>query len=149
MLARLIACAAALALAACGAALPGYTPTPFKGKAKIEAMKSGDVDSAGVYQMSEQEKATDCKRLAGSMMVTISRLRVRHNEVGTSQMATTANKAVTPIFGGSAHGLDRDAEYVRDRARLVAYNRHLAAKGCTTIDIETELARPPEAAKKY
>jgi hypothetical protein len=149
MPARLVACAAALALAACGAALPGYTPTPFKGRAKIEAMKSGDVDSAGVYQMSDQEKATDCKRLAGSMMVTISRLRVRHNEVGTSQAATAANKAATPIFGGSARGLDSDSEYARDRARLVAYNRHLAAKGCATIDVETELARPPEAAKKY
>jgi hypothetical protein len=149
MLARLIACAAPLALAACGAALPGYTPTPFKGRAKIEAMKSGDVDPAGVYQMSDQEKATDCKRLAGSMMVTISRLRVRHNEVGTSQAAATANKAVTPLFGGSAQGLDRDAEYARDRARLVAYNQHLAAKGCTTIDIQAELERPPEAAKKY
>jgi hypothetical protein len=149
MLARLLACAAPLALAACGAALPGYTPTPFKGRAKIEAMKSGDVDAAGVYQMSEQEKATDCKRLAGSMTVTISRLKQRHTEVGTSALATTANKAIRPIWGGSAQGLDRDAEYARDRARLEAYNQHLAAKNCATIDIEAELARPPEPSKKY
>lgn len=149
MLARLLLCAALLALAACGAALPGYTPAPFKGKGKIEAMKSGDVDAGGAYQMSEQEKATDCKRLTGSMMITISRLKQRDGEVGTSSVAATANKAVVPFLGGSGKGLDRDAEYARDRARLAAYNQHLAAKGCPTVDIEAELARPPDAGKKY
>jgi hypothetical protein len=50
----------------------------------------------------------------------------------------------------SDKGFDRDAEYVRDRARLEAYNRHLASKGCQTINIEAELARPPEPIdKKY
>jgi hypothetical protein len=149
MLTRLFACAALLGLAACGAALPGYTPTPYRGKAKIEAMKSGDVDASGVYQMSEQEKATDCKRIAGSMMVTISRLKHRDSEVAGSALTTTANKAIVPFLGGSGKGLDRDAEYVRDRARLTAYNQHLAAKGCATVDIEAELARPPEPSKKY
>ena len=149
MLARFLACAALLGLAACGAALPGYTPTPFKAKAKIDAMQSGDVDASGTYQMSEQEKATECKRLTGSMMITISRLKQRDNEVGTSAVASAANKAVVPFLGGSSKGLDRDAEYARDRARLTAYNQHLAAKSCPTVDIEAELARPPEAGKKY
>ena len=148
MLARLLVCAVPLALAACGAALPGYSPNPLKGKGKIEVKESGEFDADGVYRMTEQEKNTDCKRLAGSMMITISRLRVRQNEVGTSKLATTANKVVTPIFGGSGKGLDRDAEYVRDRARLTAYNRHLAAKNCATIDIDAELTKAPEPAQK-
>jgi hypothetical protein len=148
MLARLLIFAVPLALAACGAALPGYSPTPLKGKTKIEARESGDVDASGTYQMTDQEKAIDCKRLAGSMMITISRLRVRQNEVATSNLATTTNKVVAPIFGGSGKGLDRDAEYVRDRARLTAYNQHLAAKNCATIDIEAELAKAPETAQR-
>jgi hypothetical protein len=50
---------------------------------------------------------------------------------------------VAPIVGRSTRGLDRDAEYARDRARLVAYNQHLAGKGCPTVDIEAELGRSP------
>lgn len=151
MLARLSCCAALLMLAACAAAMPGYTPPPFKEKSKFsQALKSGDVDTAGHYEMADQEKAMDCKRTTGSIMITIERLKLRNTEVGTSGFATTANKAATPIFGGSKKGLDRDAEYARDRAKLAAYNQHLASKNCRTVDIEAELARPPEpAGKKY
>jgi hypothetical protein len=94
--------------------------------------------------MSSQEKGTDCKHLRGSMMVTINRLRHRAKEVGTSSLAVGANKLATPFFGGSAKGLDRDAEYQRDLGRLEAYNRHLADKGCPTVDIQAELKRPPD-----
>jgi len=146
MLARLLVCAAPLLLAACGAALPGYTPPPFKekDKSKLTAMKSGEVDADGIYHMSELEKSTDCKRLAGSMMITINRLKLRNTEVGTSSLAIGANKTVTPFLGGSGKGLDRDAEYTRDRARIAAYNQHLASKSCATVNIEAELARPPD-----
>ena len=62
----------------------------------------------------------------------------------------TASKVAQPFMGGSGKGLDRDAEYVRDRARLDAYNRHLAAQNCATLDIDAELAEPPEPmGKKY
>jgi hypothetical protein len=148
MLARAAICCTLLLLAACAAALPGYTPPPFKESKVVTPMKSGDVSPDGVYHMSEQEKGTDCRHLKGSMMVTITRLRHKSTEVGTSTLAAGTNKAVAPILGGSAKGLDRDAEHARDRARLAAYNRHLASKGCATIDIEAELARPPEPAGK-
>ena len=54
------------------------------------------------------------------------------------------NSAASTVFGGSGRGLDRDAEYRRDRARIEAYNRHLASKNCPTVDITAELARPAE-----
>ena len=53
------------------------------------------------------------------------------------------------MLGGSAKSADRQAVYGRERAKLDAYNRELAAKGCPTIDIEAELARPPEGPKKF
>jgi hypothetical protein len=129
-------------LAACEAAMPGYTPPPFKESKVIQPMKSGDMDERGTYHMSNQEKATDCRHLRGSMMVTISRLRDQKNEVGGSALAVGANRVTTPFLGGSSKGLDREAEHARDRARLEAYNRHLASKGCPTVDINAELARP-------
>jgi hypothetical protein len=137
----LILCTLSL-LAACAAAIPGYTPPPFKQNKVVQPMKSGDMDAQGTYFMSNQEKSTDCRHLRGAMMVTISRLRARDSEVATSPFAVGANKAATTILGGSSKGLDREAEYARDRARLEAYNRHLASKNCPTVDIQAELRRP-------
>jgi hypothetical protein len=129
-------------LAACAAAIPGYTPPPFKETKIVEPLKAGDMDGDGVYHMSNQEKATDCGHLRGSIMVTISRMRARGREVATSSLAVGANSAATTVFGGSNRGLDRDAEYRRDRARVEAYNRQLASKKCATVNIAAELARP-------
>jgi hypothetical protein len=150
MLARLASLAAVLLLAACAAAMPGYTPPPFKEKKQhAKAMQSGEMED-GQYEMADQEKSMDCKRTTGSMMITINRLKYRSTEPGTSDLAVAANQAVKPYVRHSSKGLDRDAEYARDRARLEAYNRHLASKGCKTVDIEAELARPPEpTGKKY
>jgi hypothetical protein len=131
-------------LAACAAAIPGYSPPPFKETKLVEPMRAGDMDTDGAYVMSNQEKATDCRRLRGSIMVTISRLRSRAaGASGSSSLAVGANKAATTVFGGSTRGLDADAEYKRDRARIEAYNRHLASKKCATVDIAAELARQP------
>jgi hypothetical protein len=129
-------------LAACAAAIPGYTPPPFKEGKTVEPMRAGDMDAGGAYHMSNQEKATDCKHLRGSIVVTISRMRHQAREAATSPFAVGANNAATTVFGGSSRGLDRDAEYRRDRARIEAYNRHLASKDCPTVDIAAELARP-------
>jgi len=128
-------------LAACAAAVPGYTPPSFKENKVVEPLKAGDMDTDGTYNMSNQEKATDCQHLRGAIMVTITRLRHRQKDVATSPFAVGANSAATTVFGGSGRGLDRDAEFRRDRARIEAYNRHLASKGCPTVDIAAELAR--------
>jgi hypothetical protein len=148
MFTRLSCCAAVLLLAACAAAIPGYTPPPFKEKKHSTAMKSGEMTD-GQYEMADQERQMDCKRTRGSMMITIERLKYRDQEVPTSGVAVAASQ-IAPHTRHSSKGFDREAEYARDRARLEAYNRHLAAKGCPTVDIEAELARPPEArGKKY
>ena len=118
-------------------------PSP-KAKSKFgTAYTSGEMTSAGIYQMSEQEKLMDCKRTTGSMLITISYLRHRNEETGTSGFAVAASKVAKPLVGSSSRGLDRDAEYVRSRARLDAYNRHLAAQKCAMLDIDAELAKPP------
>jgi hypothetical protein len=151
MLARLSACALLLLLGACAAALPGYVPPSQKAKSKFStAYTSGEVNAEGHYEMSEQEKLMDCKRTTGAMLITISWLRHRHSEVGTSSVAVAGSKVAQPFIGGSGKGLDRDAEYVRSRARLDAFNRHLAAQKCATVDIDAELAKSQEAiGKKY
>jgi hypothetical protein len=131
-------------LAACAAAIPGYTPASFNETKVVEPMKAGDMDANGVYHMSNQERATDCRHLRGSMLVTISRMRHRATEPGSSPFAVGANSVASSVFGGSTRGLDGDAEHRRDRARIEAYNRHLASKKCPTVDIAAELARPPE-----
>jgi hypothetical protein len=150
MLGRISCCAALLLLAACAAAIPGYTPPPFKEKSKAaKGMESGEITGDGRYEMADQEKLMDCKRTTGSMMITIERLKHRNQEVPTSGVAVTGSQ-IAPHTRQSSKGLDRDAEYARDRARLEAYNRHLASKGCRTVDIDAELARPPEPkGKKY
>jgi hypothetical protein len=148
MIARLSFCAVLLLLTACAAAMPGYTPPPFKERSKMaKGMESGEV-VGNQYVMADGEKEMDCKRITGSMMITIERLKVRNAEAPTSGLAVAASQ-VAPHTRQSSKGLDREAEYGRDRARLEAYNRHLSAKGCRTVDIEAELARPAERGKKY
>jgi len=148
MLIRAALLASLALLAACAAALPGYTPPPFKENKLVQPSKSGDMDGDGAYHMSSQEKAIDCRRLRGSMMVTISRLRHKDSETPPSALAKGANQTVAPLIGRSTKGLDRDAAYQRDRARLDAYNQHLAAKGCPTVDVDAELTRSPPSPDK-
>jgi hypothetical protein len=130
MLRRLSLLAVLPLLASC-AAVPGYTPPPLEGSREknkfAKPLESGEVGSEGRYEMSAAERAMDCKRLTGS----------------------AAQKLSTPLYGGSNKGGDRQAILARERAKLEAYNAELAAKGCKTIDIEAELARPPEPPKKY
>ena len=148
MLARLTLLAPVLLLAACAAAMPGYSPPSFKEKSKFgQPLESGSVQG-GRYEMSETEKKLDCKRTTGSMQITIARLKEGHGRDAPSDTSTTMQSWLPSMFGGSAAGTDREADYARERAKLEAYNRHLAAKNCRTVDIEAELARAPETAGK-
>ena len=150
MLVRLVIPATLLLLAAC-AAVPGYSPPPFKEKSKnFTPMESGDVKSDGLYEMSATEKQMDCKRLTGSMQITISRLKDAYGRAEPSKGAWAAQTAIAPVVGSTSVGADRRALYARERAKIDAYNRELAARNCKTLDIEAELARPPETfGKKY
>jgi len=151
MLARLSVAALVLTLAACAAAVPGYTPPSFKEQSKLaKPLESGDIAADGRYHMSETEKAMDCRRLTGSMQITLARLKDSRGRPDPSALASSAQKTVAPVLGGSTVGADRRAEYARERAKLDAYNRELTAKGCKTLDIDAELKRPPETlGKKY
>jgi hypothetical protein len=150
MLARLTLLAPALLLAACAAAMPGYSPPSFKEKSKFgQPQESGSVQG-GRYEMSETEKNLDCKRTTGAMQIAIARLRDGHGRDAPSDTSTTLQTWLPWVFGGSSAGADRDADYARERAKLEAYNRHLASKNCRTVDIEAELTRPPETpGKRY
>lgn len=151
MLVRFAVPAGLLLLTACAAAVPGYTPPPFKEKSGLaKPMVSGDVNTAGQYEMSAEEKARDCKHITGSMQIIIARLKDPHGRAEPSAGAKAAQTAATPVLGGSAIAADRVALNARERAKLEAYNRELAAKGCKTFDLEAELAGPPEQmGKKY
>jgi hypothetical protein len=151
MIARLSLLAALLMLAACAAAVPGYSPPPLsENKSKFaKPLDSGDVGSDGRYRMSETEKAMDCKRLTGSMQITLSRLRDSYGAAQPSATSSMAQSTVAPMLGGSSFGSDRQAVYARERAKLDAYNGELASRSCPTLDIDAELARPVEPMKKY
>jgi hypothetical protein len=152
MLRRLSILAVLPLLASC-AAVPGYTPPPLEGSHEknkfTKALESGDVGSEGRYEMSAAERAMDCKRLTGSIEITISRLKDPLVRQEPSAVSSAAQKLSTPLYGGSNKGGDRQAVYARERAKIEAYNAELATRGCKTVDIEGELARPPEPPKKY
>jgi hypothetical protein len=150
MLARYAILAAPLLIAAC-AAVPGYSPPPFKEPSKhAKPLESGNVQADGHYEMSADEKAMDCKRLTGSMQITISRLRDPMSRMEPSAGARVAQSAATPVLGGSGLTADRERVYARERAKLEAYNRELAMRNCKQMDIEAELARAPDPpGKKY
>jgi hypothetical protein len=149
MLARLTLLAPALLLGACAAALPGYSPPPFKERSKLAQGLDGGTMREGRYELSADERTMDCKRLTGSMQITISRLKDGRGREQPSGTASTLQSWLPSIFGGSDSGLDREADDARQRAKLEAYNRELAARGCRTLDIAAELARPPEPPKRY
>ncbi|MBO0740335.1 MAG: hypothetical protein J2P51_02770 [Hyphomicrobiaceae bacterium] len=150
---RRLSILAVLPLLASCAAVPGYTPPPFEGSHEknkfTQALESGDVGPEGRYEMSAAEKAMDCKRLTGSIEITISRLKDPLVRQQPSAVSSAAQSLSTPLYGGSNKGGDRQAIYARERAKVEAYNAELAARGCKTVDIEGELARPPEPPKKY
>jgi len=152
MLRRLPLLAAALLLASC-AAVPGYSPPPFEGSREKSTfgkpLESGDVGAEGRYEMSAAEKAMDCKRLTGSIQIGITRLKDPLGRQAPSAASAAAEKLASPLYGSSGKASDREAIYTRERAKLDAYNAALDAKGCKMIDLETELARPPEGPKKY
>jgi len=144
--------AAALLLGACAAALPGYVPPPLKEKksTKLIGPASGDMTSEGTYELSELDKGRDCKRTLGSMQIIITRLKDPAFRVEPSVVSSTLQSGSAALSGGSTRGSDRQAEYARERARLEAYNRLLASKNCKTMDIDAELAKPPEqGGKRY
>lgn len=113
-----------------------------------KALSSGDVKD-GKYELSQDELAMDCKRMTGSMNITISRLRDAATRKGGSGLAEAAHKTMPLITQGSTASADRQTSMSRERAKLDAYNRQLAARNCKTLDIDAELARANAPLQKY
>ncbi len=103
----------------------------------------GAMQQDGSYQLSADELAMDCKRLTGRSTVRILQIRDYQFSEKSSAVSRGAKQVVSPVFGGSAYGADPDADYLRDRAILVAYNKRLAEKGCRVFDLEKELQPKP------
>jgi len=115
-----------------------------------KALSRGDMKEDGRYEMSKDELAMDCKRMTGSMKITINRLRdAATRPGGASNTAEQAHKSVPIIMQGSTVAADYRATQARERAKLDAYNRNLAARNCKTLDIDAELTRAAEGPKKY
>lgn len=146
-----VAALVAVGLSACAAALPGHIPEGGRNKAmeRVKAMDPGTVDTGGTYVPSAQERELDCKKLRGSMLVMIARIKDGGRTPEPSATSATAQSAIAALRGKAlmqdAAGIDR-----RERARLDAYNRLLAEKKCPTMDVAAELAAaaPAPAAPK-
>ena len=128
-----------IAALACGCA--GAPAEPPPALVSDPPPLANDTAAFSAYQLSEDEKKYDCKKLTGKMQVRILQIRGYDTRAKASSLARTTQAVTTPIFGGTKEGLDPDGQYRRDRAMLDAYNRELAAKKCKTFDIEAELKR--------
>ncbi len=125
---------------ACAAALPGYTP-PSPKLDRIIALqpKGGGFNEDGSYYLTDQEQKLDCKQLTGSIKVKILQIREAGGRVAPTAAASVAQQAARPIKGGTTYAVDLQDDAVKDRARLVRLNQELAAKGCKSYNLETEL----------
>jgi hypothetical protein len=93
------------------------------------------------YQLSEQERKYDCKKLTGAMQVRILQIRDYDQRNKPSLAARSVQGVTTPIWGGTKEGMDPDGQHRRDLAMLEAYNDLLAQKNCKTFDLAAELQR--------
>ena len=130
----------------CAACAAGpETTTSGKGSAldRVKPFESGAVNPAGVYVPSPAERALDCKKLTGSMRIIITRQQDARNRPQPSMPAAAAQSVVSAMRGQPSP-LDMNAEHVRERGRLTAYNALLAEKKCSTLDLAKELGQPTQ-----
>lgn len=104
----------------------------------------GSVDASGMYQLSADEQAFDCKKLLGVMQIRIMQIRDYDPSKKTSDLSRTMQTTVDPALSimlgkTSAYTADPDKRYRNDRAMLEAYNRQAAAKKCKVYDLDAEL----------
>jgi hypothetical protein len=130
----------AVLLSACAAAQPGFVPEGGRKSAfdRVKPFQSGEVAPSGTYVPSEAERGLDCKRLRGSMIIIVAKLKDTGKGPAPSAASATAQSAIASVRG-KAIILEPTAEAKRERARLEAYNGLLAEKKCPVMDINAEL----------
>lgn len=144
-LTRFTSAGLAVLLSACAAAMPGYVPEGGK-KSSFERAKpfeAGEVSPAGAYVPSEAERALDCRRLRGSMLIIVAKLKDAGKGPQASAVSGATQSAVAAVRG-KAMIMEPTAEARRERARLDAYNKLLAEKNCPVMDISAELSSSPK-----
>ncbi|MCL4766089.1 MAG: hypothetical protein KJZ80_07650 [Hyphomicrobiaceae bacterium] len=99
----------------------------------------------GSYVLSPSELALDCKKLTGRTLVRILQIRDYELSRKSSFASRQFQQVAKPLFGGTSHGADPDADYRRDRAVVEAYNRRLAERRCKSFDLVKELQPKPAA----
>lgn len=141
---RFLPLAALPLLAACAAAEPGYNPGSFKEKKTGYVKQTGGGHQPdGTYELTDQEKALNCKQLTGSIQIRLEQMRVHASRPRPSEVSAAMQKTARPFIHGSERGADPDADFARDKAQIVAYNDALKEKKCKSFDIETELKAAP------
>jgi hypothetical protein len=134
----LMTLAIVLAVSACTSA-PQLQQTEQRGgpMSMAKPFESGTMSGA-VYTPSAAEQALDCKKLKGSMLIVIARLKDSAARPKASATSAAIQSGVSSVRG-QPNTMDLDAELQRERARLTAYNGLLAEKKCLTMDLAKEL----------
>lgn len=138
MLSRIPSCAVAIAAAMASAC----AQTPATDPAQLANTSAAPPGAA--YTLSDEEQKLDCKALTGRMQVRILELRGHAYKTHSSELSQSV-KSLTTAFSTTGQAIGPNAQYARDRARLDAYNRHLATQKCATFDLDKELQARPSA----
>lgn len=139
------------ALAACASGPAALAPAATEADqaaaqpAAVSVQPTPGLQPDGSYVLSEAELALSCKKLTGRAMVRILQIRDYELSSKSSFASRQLHTVTTPVFGGTSHGADPDADYRRDRAMLEAYNQRLREKGCKSFDLVKELQPKPAA----
>jgi hypothetical protein len=137
----LIFCAsAALSLAGCAAAMPGYVPDHGRNKiaaaaAKASAESSGTFAPDGRYVPTKTERDYTCRRLKGVMQLKIQQVRDAEANPPSGLIASLSSKTTPRHTSAGGPG----SAYSEDRARLIALNELMAEKNCGRFDLDAAL----------
>ena len=137
--------AAALALAGCAAAMPGYVPD--KGRLQLAKEKAAKAEPQntpppapdGTYIPSAKEKGFSCRRLTGVIQIKIEQYRAEASRRPTSTITRASETAMAKPMAGGHVKPDTASEHARDRARLVALNELMVEKKCGRFDLDSAL----------
>lgn len=137
-----------LACAAAAACLMGAAVIAEAASKQPPPLQAGSVGGDGVYQMSGEELAMDCKRLTGRMQIRILQLREMLQTNKSSSFSNGLRETAAPVTGlllgkTTAYSNDPVKRRNEDVAMLTAYNKQLAVKGCKTYNLDAELNAKP------
>ena len=128
-------CAAYLAV---GLAAAGCSGTTDSQDAAL-APNGQAAPAPAVYNLNDEEKALDCKKLTGRMQVRILQARDYEVRNQTTAASQAVQKAAVMAGSSATQGLDPSADHAKDRAQIEAYNQRLAELKCKTFNLDDEL----------